>query len=412
MFPIGGGRARHWQHSLISYHQTRREHRWSAYTITQVNGQRIYGPPPDWTGPPPPKGCEVFVGKLPRGIYEDVIIPLFEQIGRIYQVRLLMDFSGTNRGYCFVHFTSPEDARMAIFKMDGYEICKGRFLGVVKSIDNCRLFVGGVPKTRTKEEITEEISRHVEGVIETILYNSVVNKRINRGFAFVEFESHRAAAVARRKFMTGKYLLWNQTEISVDWAEPEREVDARVMSKTSEKRIQSAIEEVVESKMIERIKKMRDFAFIHFADRKSAEAAKIYWHTGVRGFLLVLLSSPPSSPLGVSHGEPCDGAWCYLRGRELRQPSKGASEVGSRVNRPGVLPQRSGAESTGQGCNLKGRELSQPARGALPQRSGAESTGQGRYLRGREPSQPARRRYLKGRELSQPARGATSEVGI
>nr|CAD7264496.1 unnamed protein product [Timema shepardi] len=262
----------------------------SRYSITQVNGQRIYGPPPDWTGPPPPKGCEVFVGKLPRDIYEDAIIPLFEQIGRIYQVRLLMDFSGTNRGYCFVHFTSPEDARMAIFKMDGYEICKGRFLGVVKSIDNCRLFVGGVPKTRTKEEITEEISRHVEGVTETILYNSVVNKRINRGFAFVEFESHREAAVARRKFMTGKYLLWNQTEISVDWAEPEREVDARVMSKvrilymrnillqTSEKRIQSAIEEVVESKMIERIKKMRDFAFIHFADRESAEAAKLYWH--------------------------------------------------------------------------------------------------------------------------------------
>ena len=36
----------------------------------QENGQRKYGPPPDWSGAPPPRGCEIFVGKIPRDCYE------------------------------------------------------------------------------------------------------------------------------------------------------------------------------------------------------------------------------------------------------------------------------------------------------------------------------------------------------
>jgi hypothetical protein len=28
------------------------------------------GPPPDWNGPAPGKGCEIFVGKVPRDAYE------------------------------------------------------------------------------------------------------------------------------------------------------------------------------------------------------------------------------------------------------------------------------------------------------------------------------------------------------
>lgn len=60
--------------------------------ILQENGQRKLGPPPDWTGPPPPKGCEVFVGHLPRYVFEDELVPIFSRIGLIYQLRLMMDF--------------------------------------------------------------------------------------------------------------------------------------------------------------------------------------------------------------------------------------------------------------------------------------------------------------------------------
>ena len=72
-----------------------------------------------------------------------------------------------------------------------------------------------------------------EGVMDAIVYPSITDKTKNRGFAFVEFESHRAAAMARRKLLPGRIQLWGQT-VAVDWAEPELDVDDDVMSKVSE----------------------------------------------------------------------------------------------------------------------------------------------------------------------------------
>jgi len=73
----------------------------------------------------------------------------------------------------------------------------------------------------------------VEGVVDAIVYPSITDKTKNRGFAFVEFESHRAAAMARRKLFPGRIHLWGQP-VAVDWAEPEQEVDEDVMSKVIE----------------------------------------------------------------------------------------------------------------------------------------------------------------------------------
>ena len=48
-------------------------------------------------------------------------------------------------------------------------------------------------------------------------------------FAFVEYDSHRAAAMARRKLMNGRVFLWGH-QLAVDWAEPELEVDEEIMA--------------------------------------------------------------------------------------------------------------------------------------------------------------------------------------
>lgn len=144
------------------------------------------------------------MGKIPRNIYEDELVPLFERAGKIYELRLMMEFSGENRGFAFVMYTTKEDAQLAIKILNNYEIRPGRFIGVCISLDNCRLFIGAIPREKKKEEILKEMKRITEGVVDVIVCPDATDRTKNRGFAFVEYESHRAAAMARRRLLPGK----------------------------------------------------------------------------------------------------------------------------------------------------------------------------------------------------------------
>jgi RNA recognition motif-containing protein len=73
----------------------------TGYSMVQENGQRKYGPPPDWKGPPPPRGCEIFIGKIPRDCFEDELVPVFEKIGKVYT----WVHNDINYSFCnFYHF--------------------------------------------------------------------------------------------------------------------------------------------------------------------------------------------------------------------------------------------------------------------------------------------------------------------
>uniref|UniRef100_A0A2K6TWH3 RNA-binding protein 47 n=1 Tax=Saimiri boliviensis boliviensis TaxID=39432 RepID=A0A2K6TWH3_SAIBB len=253
----------------------------TGYSMVQENGQRKYGgPPPGWEGPHPQRGCEVFVGKIPRDVYEDELVPVFETVGRIYELRLMMDFDGKNRGYAFVMYCHKHEAKRAVRELNNYEIRPGRLLGVCCSVDNCRLFIGGIPKMKKREEILEEIAKVTEGVLDVIVYASAADKMKNRGFAFVEYESHRAAAMARRKLMPGRIQLWGH-QIAVDWAEPEIDVDEDVMETVKILYVRNLMIETTEDTIkksfgqfnpgcVERVKKIRDYAFVHFTSREDA----------------------------------------------------------------------------------------------------------------------------------------------
>ncbi|XP_065301305.1 probable RNA-binding protein 46 isoform X1 [Dermacentor albipictus] len=256
----------------------------TGYPMVQDNGQRRYGPPPFWQGEPPPKGCEVFVGKLPRDLYEDELVPFLERAGRLYEVRLMMDFAGSNRGYAFATYSTRREARVAVRDLDEREIRRGRRVGVCESLDNCRLFVGGLPRDKSREDVLEEMRRVTEGVVDVILYPNVADKTRNRGFAFVEYADHKAAAVARRRMIPGKMTLWGGYEVAVDWAEPEPIVDDETMKKvmvlyvrnlmlgTSEDAIREAFS--LEGQLnVAKVKKIRDFAFVHYSSREDATLA-------------------------------------------------------------------------------------------------------------------------------------------
>jgi len=83
-----------------------------------------------------------------------------------------------------------------------------------------------------KDEILEAMKMISDDVVDVIVYPSVNNKNKNRGFAFVEYASHRAAAMARRTLIPARIQLWGH-HIAVDWAEPEKEVDDDTMSRVS-----------------------------------------------------------------------------------------------------------------------------------------------------------------------------------
>uniref|UniRef100_A0A6P4F3Y8 Heterogeneous nuclear ribonucleoprotein Q isoform X11 n=1 Tax=Drosophila rhopaloa TaxID=1041015 RepID=A0A6P4F3Y8_DRORH len=255
----------------------------TGYTLDVTTGQRKYGgPPPDWEGNVPGNGCEVFCGKIPKDMYEDELIPLFENCGTIWDLRLMMDpMTGTNRGYAFVTFTNREAAVNAVRQLDNHEIKPGKCLKINISVPNLRLFVGNIPKSKGKDEILEEFGKLTAGLYEVIIYSSPDDKKKNRGFCFLEYESHKAASLAKRRLGTGRIKVWG-CDIIVDWADPQEEPDEQTMSKVKVLYVRNLTQDVSEDKLkeqfeqygkVERVKKIKDYAFIHFEDRDSAVEA-------------------------------------------------------------------------------------------------------------------------------------------
>ncbi|XP_055852834.1 heterogeneous nuclear ribonucleoprotein R isoform X9 [Episyrphus balteatus] len=258
----------------------------SGYTLDVTTGQRKYGgPPPNWDGPTPGNGCEVFCGKIPKDMFEDELIPLFENCGTIWDLRLMMDpMTGTNRGYAFVTFTSRDAAINAVRQLDNHEIKPGKCLKINISVPNLRLFVGNIPKSKGKEEILEEFGKLTAGLVEVIIYSSPDDKKKNRGFCFLEYESHKAASLAKRRLGTGRIKelqVWG-CDIIVDWADPQEEPDEQTMSKVKVLYVRNLTQDVSEEKLkeqfeqygkVERVKKIKDYAFVHFEDRDNAVIA-------------------------------------------------------------------------------------------------------------------------------------------
>lgn len=65
------------------------------------------------------------------------------------------------------------------------------------SNDNQTLFVGHISKDWGPEDLREQLSlANIEGVQEVTLMKDPTNRTKNRGFAFIEFDSHSLAAKA------------------------------------------------------------------------------------------------------------------------------------------------------------------------------------------------------------------------
>ncbi|KAL3316249.1 APOB1 complementation factor [Cichlidogyrus casuarinus] len=257
------------------------------YAFSSEKGQRIYGPPKDWAGEAPEHGCEVFIGHIPRDCLEHELMNVFAGVGRIYQFRLMMESPNCNRGFGFCCYTNKEDTRRAMEELNNFEIRPGKTIGVQLSVDNCKLFVGGIPTNKKRDEILDEMKKVTENVKDVIVYPSIEDKNKNRGFAFVEYNSHRAATIARQKLQKAPFKMWNKT-CHVDWAEPEPQVSDEIMAKVTNLHARNLLDETTEDEIrrifveacggdpsvVVKVRKLKDCAFIHFTDRESADRAR------------------------------------------------------------------------------------------------------------------------------------------
>uniref|UniRef100_UPI00358FCED1 probable RNA-binding protein 46 n=1 Tax=Myxine glutinosa TaxID=7769 RepID=UPI00358FCED1 len=193
----------------------------TVYIVTQINGQRKCGPPPDWEGSPPPRGCEVFIRNIPHDAYENELLPLFHPVGRIYEFRLMMDYTGSTRGFAFVNYSHEREAISAIERLDNHTLRPGHSIRVLMSMDKRHIYIGGLPQDKCKMEILERLNWVTDGIEDVILgpVDDRATRPTNYGFVYVQYISHDKATMARRKLMRYPFYLWDKL-IDVQWPDP------------------------------------------------------------------------------------------------------------------------------------------------------------------------------------------------
>lgn len=110
---------------------------------------------PGWDGPSPGARCEVFISHIPRDVYEDQLIPLFSSVGPLWEFRLMMNFSGQNRGFAYAKYPSPFLASGAIRLLNGYLLQPGCHLCVRHSVEKRHLCIGELPPATQQGELLE-----------------------------------------------------------------------------------------------------------------------------------------------------------------------------------------------------------------------------------------------------------------
>ena len=132
----------------------------------------------------------------------------------------------------------------------------------------------------------KEFEKQSAGLREVIIYSSPDDKKKNRGFCFLEYESHKAASLAKRCLGSGRVKVWG-CDIIVDWADPQDEPDEATMAKVKVLYVRNLTQECSEDMLrsqfeefgrIDKVKKIKDYAFVHFDNRDQALEVSLSFH--------------------------------------------------------------------------------------------------------------------------------------
>ncbi|CAI5462637.1 unnamed protein product [Closterium sp. Yama58-4] len=234
---------------------------------------------------------EVFVGGLDKDASEEDVKRVFGRVGQIAHVRLPRDAAtGRNKGYCFVQYATEGAARRAAAELDRI-VVRGRPVGVLGGEQEDTLFIGNINKTWSKAKIEAVLAGSGVGAWEALTFmEDPQHAGHNRGFAFLEFASHRAAAAAKQRLQQADVSLGVDRPPRVSWAAPLNEPDQRVMAQVKSIFVDGMppswdepraagffgrygqIERVVLARNLPSAKR-QDYGFINYTTRDAALAA-------------------------------------------------------------------------------------------------------------------------------------------
>lgn len=189
------------------------------YDNCQIQGQRYSThrtlKPDDPTGRNKSQ-LEVFIGKLPRDLFEDELLPKLELAGRVYRIRLMMDFSGSNRGFAYATYVSADEAKRARILLHETLIRDDEPpIAVVRSFNNRKLYIQPLPANINVVKLRKELDRLIMDVEKVDLLDCKPGSEHRS--AHVTFTTHEAATRARRILCPADVKICGK-RVTVDWA--------------------------------------------------------------------------------------------------------------------------------------------------------------------------------------------------
>lgn len=152
--------------------------------VIQTNGQRTSQPFPIM--PECPTGIEVialnkcihkisiyllntaqlYVSNIPFDMYEDELLPLFASVGDICMFRLMMSFSGANRGFAYLMYVDRTASERALQLFDRCTVGPPgprHRMFVQISANRCRLLLGNMHNNLHADAIYTMVQQLTQG---------------------------------------------------------------------------------------------------------------------------------------------------------------------------------------------------------------------------------------------------------
>lgn len=147
-------------------------------------------------------GTNLIVNYLPQNMTQEEIKSLFSSIGEVESCKLIRDKSTCqNLGYGFVNYSNAKDAERAINTLNGLRL-QNKTIKVSlarpssESIKGANLYISGLPKSFTQQEMEKLFACCGKIITSRILYDN--NTGLSRGVGFIRFDRRSEAEHAIR----------------------------------------------------------------------------------------------------------------------------------------------------------------------------------------------------------------------